>query len=261
MPAAKPPISFNRLIRLLITFTVAVLVIRLIIGLFTGGGGESAHPSPSVSAKPGEAEAGRKLPPCSFDEKRVKLDDYTQWASTLVDKQYALKPSYEPNDLVPVKQAGFTEAFEVRKLVIDDLAALREAAEEAGNPIGIAAAHRSYYTQGSLYRRRVQTEGVGVAKAKTAKAGHSEHQLGTTVDFKTAGDLDVDAAWESTPAGKWMAKEAWRYGFVMTYPAGKSRITCYWYEPWHYRYFGVEKARDVHNSDLTVREYLWNEAT
>jgi len=259
MPAGDPPISFNRLVRLLITFTVAVLLLRLAIGLFTGGEGGSAAPSPSASPSRVEKSPQRELPRCSRDEKRVKLDEYTQWASSLLDTSFALKSSYEPPDLVSVEQAGFDGEFSVRRLMIEDLDSLRAAAETAGNPVDIAAAYRSYIAQDSLYRRRVQTEGVAVAKAKTALPGHSEHQLGTTVDFKTAGQLDVDAAWESTPAGKWMAKEAWKYGFVMSYPAGESRATCYWYEPWHYRYFGVEKAREIHGSDLTVREFLWEE--
>lgn len=177
----------------------------------------------------------------------------------MVDTRLGLKPSYAPSDLVSVQQAGFTEPFLVRSPVIDDLAALRVAAERAGNPIGIAAGYRSYLSQDSLYRRRIQTEGRKMAQAKTARAGHSEHQLGTTLDFKTAGASDVDSSWEAEPAGKWLAENSWKYGFVMSYPAGRTRQTCYWYEPWHYRYFGRERAKKIHASGLTAREYLWKE--
>ena len=54
-----------------------------------------------------------------------------------------------------------------------------------------------------------------------------------------------------------MAANAWRYGWLMSYPKGKRKFTCYSYEPWHYRYVGRELARDIHDSGLTPREYLW----
>jgi D-alanyl-D-alanine carboxypeptidase len=54
-----------------------------------------------------------------------------------------------------------------------------------------------------------------------------------------------------------MKNNAWKYGFMMSYPKGKSSITCYTYEPWHYRYVGRALARHIHDSGLTIREYLW----
>jgi D-alanyl-D-alanine carboxypeptidase len=56
----------------------------------------------------------------------------------------------------------------------------------------------------------------------------------------------------------WMARNAHLYGFVLSYPRGESDVTCYAYEPWHYRYFGRGMATRIHESGLTVREYLWN---
>src|SRR5207237_2809472 len=76
-------------------------------------------------------------------------------------------------------------------------------------------------------------------------------------DFKTEGAADVDRTWESEPAGRWMTENAWRYGFVMSYPRGREDETCYGYEPWHYRYFGRPLAAEIHASGETTREYLW----
>jgi D-alanyl-D-alanine carboxypeptidase len=184
---------------------------------------------------------------------------YEDWQHTLVDTYYALKPSYAPRDLVAVAEAGFRAPYEVRELAAPDLKALRDAASAANSPLGIAAAYRSYAQQSYLYHRRVRSEGQEAAVGKTARPGHSEHQLGTTVDFKTLGAADVDRSWERTPAGEWMAANAWTYGFVQTYPRSATDRTCYWYEPWHYRYFGRDLAKQMHDSGLTVREFLWQE--
>jgi D-alanyl-D-alanine carboxypeptidase len=56
-----------------------------------------------------------------------------------------------------------------------------------------------------------------------------------------------------------MLDNAWKYGFVQSYPKGKTDVTCYAYEPWHYRYLGPALARAIHDSRLTVREYLWEQ--
>jgi D-alanyl-D-alanine carboxypeptidase len=252
----RPPIPFNRLVRLLVLALVVAFSVRLLVGALHE---ERAAPSPSPEPRATATGRVRPLPPCTQEDKRAKRFEQGAWASTLVDTAYALPPSYAPDDLVPVSQAGFTEPFVIRRIVIADLTALRAAAADAGNAVGLAAAYRSWATQDSLFHRRADDQGSGLARAKTARAGHSEHQLGTTLDFKTQGAPDVDAAWEATPAGKWMAANAWRYGFVMSYPAGALDEVCYWYEPWHYRYVGREKAKQVHESELTLRAYLWRE--
>ena len=60
-----------------------------------------------------------------------------------------------------------------------------------------------------------------------------------------------------TPAGKWMKAHSWEYGFVMSYPKGTMALTCYDFEPWHFRYVGRALAAQIHASGLTQREYLW----
>jgi D-alanyl-D-alanine carboxypeptidase len=158
--------------------------------------------------------------------------------------------------------AGFKNAagFLIRAIVIDDLKALRQAAAAAGNPIAIVAAYRSFDQQASLFKRRKEKLGLAEAERKTARAGHSEHQLGTAIDFKTLGDPDVNAGWDSTPTGRWVLDNAWQFGFIQSYSRGKTAFTCYGYEPWHYRYFGRDVALAIHESGLTVREYLWTQS-
>jgi D-alanyl-D-alanine carboxypeptidase len=142
-----------------------------------------------------------------------------------------------------------------------DLRRLREAAQQAGHPIGIIWGYRSFSTQVSVFEHSVAVNGSQHALSHAARPGHSEHQLGTVFDFKTEGAADVDRTWESQPAGRWMAENAWRYGFVMSYPRGREDETCYGYEPWHYRYVGPTLAAAIHGSGETTRRYLWTHRT
>jgi D-alanyl-D-alanine carboxypeptidase len=218
----------------------------------TGGRGGT---SPGPSSSP--ALALQPLPACTFGSERTVRTAYREWRTVILDTSFRLSKSYSPPGLVSTTRAGFTEGLLVRKVVIKDLGALREAAEAAGNPVGMIAAYRSYQQQAELFAERKAKLGEDAALRKTARAGHSEHQLGTTVDFKTAGEKDVDQKWSSTPAGAWTKANAWRFGFVLSYPRGKNEVTCYGYEPWHFRYVGRTLAAKVHESGLTLREFLW----
>ena len=102
-------------------------------------------------------------------------------------------------------------------------------------------------------------KGYDQALRISARAGHSEHQLGTTLGLTSLGGRPPweYADWAATPAGAWTAANAWRYGFVMSYPRDSFGNVCYDYEPWHYRYLGREKAKQVRESGLTLREWLW----
>ncbi|TSC53485.1 MAG: peptidase M15B and M15C DD-carboxypeptidase VanY/endolysin [Parcubacteria group bacterium LiPW_39] len=143
----------------------------------------------------------------------------------------------------------------LRRPAHDNLAALLKGAKNDRVNLKILSAWRSYFYQKSLFSffsRKYKN-----AASFSAEAGHSEHQLGTTIDFG-AGDskTDLNINFAQTPPGKWLEQNAFKYGFVMSYPAGKEAITGYIYEPWHYRYIGVEAAREFYNSGLTLQEFL-----
>jgi D-alanyl-D-alanine carboxypeptidase len=125
----------------------------------------------------------------------------------------------------------------------------------------VQSAFRSYATQKSTFAYWVRVHGYPTALKESARAGHSEHQLGTTLDFRSyGGRAPWDYTdWATTKAGAWLKANAWKYGFVMSYPKGKTTVTCYRYEPWHYRYVGRTRARTIRNSSLTLRQFLWRE--
>lgn len=218
---------------------------------------------PSAVQPPGPAasKAEEPLPECRVGDARARFRSYEDWDRTLLDTRFRLPATYEPSDLVSTRKAGFMTARPVRRLLIEDLTALRSAAEAAGNPVDITWGYRSFRTQRWVFEYWSRRKGRDATLRTSARPGHSEHQLGTALDFKSEGALNVDRSWRYEPAGVWMRENAWRFGFVETYPLGKENVTCYDHEPWHYRYFGRELAGDIRASGLTTREYLWREAT
>lgn len=212
-------------------------------------------PSPSPTAPP--------LPACRYDNVAATLTGYDDWALTLVDTHYSLPAAYAPSDLVDTSAAGLNSGEQVRSIAVPDLKAMAAAAAKARAPIAVVSGYRSYRTQAATFQKWVRILGPQKALLGSARAGHSEHQLGLALDLKARGgrvpwDGYYDWSKDTTP-GRWLAAHAWEYGFVMSYPAKhKSPAkTCYGYEPWHYRYVGRAQAAAVHDSKLSLREWLW----
>ncbi len=206
------------------------------------------------------AAAPTPLPPCRYDDVETSRQNLAAWPYTILDTIYKLSETYTPNDLVPLDEAGVgSDDMMVRSLVLPDLKALLAAAKGAGVALEVQSAYRSYAYQISTFAYWVEQDGMDVALTTSARPGHSEHQLGTALDFRSAdGPAAWDLSdWQETPEGTWMAQNAARFGFVMSYPKGKRSLTCYSYEPWHYRYVGREVAAQVAASGLTLREWLW----
>ena len=204
--------------------------------------------------------AAPPLPACAYEDRPAALTGYDRWPETLLDTLYALPESYAPEDLVPLGDAGVgTPEMRVRAVVVADLRALLGAAEAAGVALEVQSAYRSYRYQESTFAYWIEQDGIEAALKTSARPGHSEHQLGTALDFRSAdGPPAWDLAdWRETPEGAWLAENASSFGFVMSYPAGREAVTCYSYEPWHYRYIGRDAAAAVIDSGLTLRAWLW----
>lgn len=211
------------------------------------------EPSPGAAAP---------LPACRYRDEPAVGDPATDWATIVLDTRFALGPDARPRRLVSVRRAGISTVLGARVIpeLIDDLRALHEASVEAGAEVAVRTGYRSYAQQESVFGHWVAVSGERHARTVSARPGHSEHQLGTALDF--AGVGDPKAPWEhddwgTTKPGRWLARNAWRFGFVRSYPEGMSDRTCYAYEPWHYRYVGRELAAAIEESGLTPREYLW----
>jgi zinc D-Ala-D-Ala carboxypeptidase len=200
------------------------------------------------------------LPTCRYADVPTKYPWYSTWHRTLLDTIYKLPSTYAPRDMRSTWYAGLASGYYVRGFVIADLKAMAAAARAANARFAIQSAYRSYATQAAVFKREVQIYGYARALTQAARPGHSEHQLGITLDFRSYYSTKVPweyTDWGTTAAGKWLAANAWRYGFIMSYPKNKMSVTCYTYESWHFRYVDRTMARAVHDSGLTLREYLW----
>jgi D-alanyl-D-alanine carboxypeptidase len=230
----------------------------------------NAAPAPSSAAAPPASlnlaplgmfiTNAEPLPPCGYADVPAQLSSQKQWALTMMDTTYALTAAYAPTDLVPASNAGIRSREPVRSFVIPDLKRMAQAAAAAGAPISIASGYRSFHNQSVTFRHWVNVQGRAAALISSARPGHSEHQLGTAMDFKARGGTDpwnLKDWGKQTAAGVWLGVNAWKYGFIMSYPRGMTAKSCYEYEPWHFRYVGVAEAAAVHSSGLVLRQWLW----
>lgn len=160
--------------------------------------------------------------------------DLPYYAVVLVDKEHFLSEDYYPDDLVSLRDYNLLlnkANLTLRSVVMPDLLAMVEAARIAGVELPLSSTFRSYSYQKNLWERNVEQLGLEQASRESARPGTSQHQLGTTIDFGSITDAFAD-----TPAGRWLAREAWKYGFSMSYPEGYEELTGYKYESWHFRH-------------------------
>ncbi|MFB5762386.1 M15 family metallopeptidase [Paenibacillus medicaginis] len=181
--------------------------------------------------------------------------------TVIVNKQRSLPKGYEPSDLVvpdvPFSFDGPHEKRHMRKKAAGALKQLFAAAKQDGIKLRAVSGYRSYARQKTIYNNNVKTKGLEYASKVSAVPGMSEHQTGLAIDVSSpsVGNA-LEQSFGSSKEGKWLAKHAPEYGFVIRYPKGKQDITGYIYEPWHIRYIGIDLAKDAASKQLTLEEYF-----
>jgi LAS superfamily LD-carboxypeptidase LdcB len=176
---------------------------------------------------------------------------------------YFLNENYVPSDLTsidPHYQLEPSRQLTIHTKVDPFLENMLTDASEAGAPLMVLSAYRSFAAQKALKSSYTVTYGSG-ANRFSADQGYSEHQLGTAVDLTTKEISGTSLAFAASPGGAWLAANAYRYGFILSYPKGN---TYYQYEPWHWRFVGVALATKLHEDgtyfyDLpqrTIDQYL-----
>lgn len=171
----------------------------------------------------------------------------------LVDKNNKLTSDYIPEDLEIIDVKYSCKDKYLRKEARINFERMAKDAKKKGFNIIAVSTYRSYEYQEKLYNNYVVDKGLYYADMASARAGHSEHQTGLAVDIANES-LDYDN-FESTKEFDWMKKNAYKYGFILRYPKGKFHITGFKYEPWHYRYVGIDIATYIYNNSLTLEEY------
>lgn len=175
-------------------------------------------------------------------------------------KVYFLNENYTPAHIMTLPQSyvySNTIPEEFLTEAWPHLQRMLDAAKANGTPIYVRSGYRSFGEQEKLKSNYKVTYGEGTANTFSADQGYSEHQLGATVDLVTAGQKgELSEAFDTTEAFRWLQKNAYKYGFVMSYPKGNAY---YVYEPWHWRFVGVALATYMYNRganfyDLDQRE-------
>jgi len=167
----------------------------------------------------------------------------------IVNKYYRLQKNYIPNDLENVSY-GYGQLKKEAKIAFDEMCA---AAKKENITIYGGSGYRSYNHQLNLYNNYVNRDGKKAADTYSARAGHSEHQTGLAMDI-------MNAKWgyiaKNDKEYTWLINNSYKYGFILRYLEGKEEITGYMYEPWHYRYVGIELATEITNLGITYEEYI-----
>ncbi|WP_350348065.1 M15 family metallopeptidase [Agromyces sp. G08B096] len=230
-----------------VLLAAAALVVGLVSGSPAAGGGPggasdpaTAEPRPAPTAAPPPASVD------TFDRSARSLDDPTStWV--VVNKLRPMNPQdFEPDDLVEVPVAHTWEPL-LRQEAADAVVAMFDAAAaEADLYLASNSAYRSYSAQEEVYDGDDET---------TARPGFSEHQTGLVMDIGAeSGECSLAECFGETPEGIWLRDNAYRFGFILRYPADKRDVTGYTYEPWHFRYVGVELATEMRETGFTTLE-------
>jgi len=178
----------------------------------------------------------------------------------VVNKQNPLNPiDYVPKDLVapqfPVLNAN-PYGRKLRKEASKAAYKLAMAMKAAGKgSLVIQSAYRSYAEQKTIHARQVEKYGLATGEALAARPGYSEHQTGWAMDVSARGQgCQIRVCFGQTKAGRWLAGNAWRFGFIIRYPSEAMEVTGYQYEPWHLRYVGQGLAIVMHEDKVRVLE-------
>ena len=225
---------------------------------------ESSKPSsskPTVSSKPTNSNnTASKNTSSQVTEAYVPNGD---WRLIIANKQHPMPESYKVN--VSYLDGG----YRIDSRVKDTYNAMIAAAKKDGISLKLISGFRTFSGQTTLFNNKVNqyiNKGYSREKAKelaaqyVAPPGTSEHLTGLAVDlispdwYNTHSSLTSD--FENTKQFKWLYEHCAEYGFVLRYPKDKVSVTGYSYEPWHYRYVGVEAAKEIMSKKICLEEYV-----
>lgn len=218
-------------------------------------------PASAVEAQPLEPAEVPEEVPAEMPEAAVEED---AWQLRLVSAAHPLPEDFEVPELTKLKggHAIDSRVYPALQQMMDDCRA-------AGlNPV-ICSSYRTHDKQEELFRKKVNTlrkQGYSQEEAETeaarwvARPGTSEHETGLAVDIVDKSYQLLDEKQAETPVQQWLMAHCAEYGFILRYPVEKSDLTGIGYEPWHYRYVGVEAAEEISERGICLEEY-WMERT
>lgn len=186
------------------------------------------------------------------------------WRLVLINKQHSVPDDYE------VKLGAINTlkgSMKCDERIIDDMLDMFSDAKEEGVVLAVCSPYRDLEYQKMLFNRKMKRYmGLGMSYMEAYQLssqvvtvpGASEHQIGLALDIVCNEYTALDEGFGETEAGKWLAENSCKYGFILRYPQGKEYITGIDYEPWHFRYVGKEAATLITEQGITLEEF-WEE--
>ena len=217
--------------------------------------------SQEVSPDSNAAPVSQAVPPTPVSQEDTP--DPADWRLCLVNPWHPLPEGYQPQ-LTQVENG-----HQVDSRCAADLEAMLADCRAAGHTPLLCSSYRTQEKQTQLYNNLVQkqiargnsrSEAMAKAAKEVAVPGTSEHQLGLAVDIVDTQNQVLNRAQEDTAVQQWLMEHCWEYGFILRYPSDKEAVTGIVYEPWHYRYVGLQAARTIHEQGLCLEEYLQKQA-
>lgn len=208
-------------------------------------------------------EEGQERVSAIQDELDRALDDGQKelpWNLVLVNYNHPMEEGYE----IP-KLTELEPGYSVDSRIAEAANQMLQDAKKDGMRIIICSAYRSVVRQEQVFNESMQDRLNGGAsywdafsetRLSVAEPGTSEHALGLALDLISNQYTELDEGQEETKEAKWLEENCHKYGFILRYPPEKTDITGIIYEPWHYRYVGVEDATKIMELGITLEEYL-----
>lgn len=229
------------------------------LGMEEGSVGKSSQAGDATTGASAEELLPGDISTILDPSKNVPLDTTPESITVLVNRAFLLPEDYIPAGLVKLN-IDFDTTVESEKYYLRSEAALqleklvRDAKRKKIEITGVSG-YRSYARQKAVFDESAQANGKEHADKYCALPGSSEHHTGLAMDVSTPEIGNVlEESFGDTKAGRWVEKNCYKYGFVVRYPKGKSKITGYKYEPWHLRYVGLSKAKYLYENHLTLEE-------
>jgi D-alanyl-D-alanine carboxypeptidase len=252
--------------RTIAAWAIAILAVvaaaALMISAFLSTPSNSALPSgPHDATAPGSGSTSQSTSNSKSNPKSGSPSNLTSSGSltVVVNKQRPLSPrNYVPVGLVDVNVPFVGVQPQLRAPAATGVESLFAAFEqETGLQMQSNSAYRSYADQQVEYRTFANRLGSAGAAETTARPGYSEHQTGLAIDIGAKGSSCTSRdCFAATAQARWLSANAWRFGFIIRYPAGQQAVTGYSYEPWHIRFVGTGLAKKIHGHFGSLEAYF-----
>ena len=176
------------------------------------------------------------------------------WRLILVNNNHPIPKDYE------IELTQLSNGICIDSRIYSDLQQMFDDARNEGIYPVVGEGYRTHKEQQNMIYDKIDSfiaegysekEAEKLAKDWVAEAGKSEHELGLALDINADTYFCSD-----TDVYDWLAENAYKYGFILRYPLGKESVTGINYEPWHYRYVGIDNALKIYNQQITLEEYL-----